>query len=250
MPHRVIISLPTSHQYFLPMQPWINLATWLVCKPISSQLSNVKPFLGRCLLKYSPESCHWYLQKIFQWCSSILSNSAHRQKAHCSTEPKLLCHWRALKGCPLSLSPTKTFAVMSTGVYLHPGCRECWWEQDHEPAPCEIPVSTLHWQTGFLHIITFWDLSISWFLSLLIGVCNGLCTEMLGFFQQNIFHYQMKCLAASSLAMLLLLSVKLHLKEKTISSSTEILLCTHLPIHTKKQSICKTSANKKIYSVI
>lgn len=102
------------------------LATWLVCETISSQLSTVKPFLGRCLLKYSPESCHWYLQKIFQRCSSILSNSAHRQKAHCSTEPKLLCHWRALKGCPLSLSPTKTFAVTSTGVYLHPGCRECW----------------------------------------------------------------------------------------------------------------------------
>lgn len=66
MPHGVIISLPASHQYFLPMQPRIalsTLATWLDWEPISSQLSSVKPFLGCCLLKYNPKSYHWYLHK-------------------------------------------------------------------------------------------------------------------------------------------------------------------------------------------
>lgn len=140
--------------------------------------------------------------------------------------------------------PHKLSAVQSTGVYLHPGCGECWWEQDHEPAPCEIPVSTLHWETGFLDIITFWDLAINWFLSLLI--CNALCTEMLGFFQQKVIHCQMKCLTVSSLEMPLLLSVKLHLKEKAISGNTA--LCSFA--YPYKKAICKTLANKKIHSLI
>lgn len=155
--------------------------------------------------------------------------------------------WRAA----LYHSPShKLFAVKPSGVYLHPGYGECWWEQDHELAPCEIPVSTLHWETGFLDISASWDLSISWFLSVLIGICNALCTEMLGFFQQKVIHDQMKCLTVSSLAMPLLLSSQTASQRKSNTKLTEILLCAHLPIHTKKQSICKTLANKKIYSVI
>lgn len=144
----------------------------------------MKTLLGHCLLKYSPKSCHWYLHK------NVPAVQFHLQQL----SPLVRCVWprgtRAAvpvlssEGLPFVLSPHKPLAVKSRGVCLHPGCGECWWGQDHEPAPCEIPVSTLHWDTGFSDIITFWDLSVGWFLSLLVGICKALCTEMLGFFSR------------------------------------------------------------------
>lgn len=242
MPHRLIISLPTSNQYFLPMQPWITLTTSLVWEPTSYPPWN--HFLATACWNTVLSPVTGTGIKIFQPCSSISSNPAHVKctllKGSQAVGP--MDSSEALYHSPQH----KLSAVNSTGVYLHPGCGEWWWEQDHEPAPCEIPVSTLHWETGFLDIISFWDLSISWFLSLLIEVCNALCTEMPGVFQQEVIHYQMKCLTVSSLAMPLLLSVKMHLKEIAISSNTALcsFACTY------KKAICKTLANKKIHSVI
>lgn len=102
---------------------------------------------------------------------------------HYGRTRRLLCQQTALQGCPLSPAPL-LFAARSPGVDLHPGCGGCWWEQDHEQALCGIPAKTLHWETGFSDIITFWDLSISQFLSLLIRVCIALCTEMVIFFNR------------------------------------------------------------------
>ena len=100
-----------------------------------------------------------------------------------------------------------------------------------------------------LNTITFWAQSISRFLKPFDRV---LCTEMLLVFltERQMLSNKMPDSAASGNT--LPLSAQPNLKEKAISGLTEILLCSALICLCiqKKQSICKTSANKKIYSVI
>lgn len=153
-------------------------ATWLAWESISSQLSTAKPFPGHCLLKCSPESYHWYMHK------NIPATQFHLQQHSPMLKGAFSCTITQLWEAALYHLPPHLVAARPTGVSLHPLCRACRWEQDHEQAFCETPVSTLRQETGFSVIITFLNLCISRFLSLLIGVCIALCTEMVGFFNR------------------------------------------------------------------
>lgn len=213
------------------MDYFSTLTTWLVWEPISSQLSIVKTLPGHCLLKYSPNSCHWYLHKNIPAAQLHLQQFSPLLKCVLPKGARAAVPMESSEGLPFVPLLHTNFLQSSPWGVFGPCLQRTWWEQDHEQAPCEIPVSTLHWDTAFLAIITFWDLSISWFLSLLVGICNALCTEILGFFEQNVIHYRMKCLAVSSLAMLLLLSVKCISKKKQYQVQQKycsVLICLYI----------------------
>lgn len=134
-----------------------TLATWLDWESISSQLSTVKPFPGRCLLKCSPGSYHWYMHK------NIPATQFHLQQYSPTLEGTFFCAVTQLWKAALYHLPSHLVAARSTGVSFHPVCRACQWEQDHEQAFHETPVSMLHWETGFSLIITFWICALAGF---------------------------------------------------------------------------------------
>lgn len=138
----------------------------------------MKPFLGHWVLKYSPESYRWFSCK----------NAPAYAVPPPAIQPNVKrCAIQGSPGCcgfseemPFITCPTAFCSQVPWGVFA-PRLQGTLMRTG---PLCEIPVNTLHWETGFSDTITFWDPPISWFLSLVIVVCIALCAEMVIFFNK------------------------------------------------------------------